>query len=187
MAACLPLCFVITVWSATALPAMMVANSEDMAENDNVNDVMNETSRGTAFFSAEIKGSAQNSVYYGIVEGEEEVFHIFTTVSEIFENGKNVEEMYTGTMGGATTQDGEGNKKSDSGTQVPEITVTGDNLESSTDDTVPQVYVITFSSEDDLKTVFNLYGNTLTNTGTSEKVFLTDDQTASLKTALGID
>lgn len=184
LALCIPLCLIVVVWSVMILPKMMpsamdkyntemstASNSSggayemfgDTDSNDTAAEMTGNSAQRPAcpYASVEIQDVGTFSEFYAKVTDKVAVTIIFNAIHSLY----NVD--------GADQSNGESFE---------------DNVYDSQTSSTSQLkgYTIIFTTEEGLKTVYNLSENILLNVKTNETVVLSDAQVTELMTVLGI-
>lgn len=174
LALCIPVCLIVTVWSAAVLPSMM----------PDLHTVYSQA-------EGEMAGSAPESPFCPYAAVEIQAAGMFPeehngkvtdrlTVAEIFDA---VNSFFADADG--NNQDGSENLQYSDNLPAAEDSA-GDCQSKPASTNRWKVCTITFTAEDGSQVVYHLSGNALVNVSTNETVFLSDGQATGLMAVLGI-
>ena len=168
LALCVPLCLILTVMSVTMLPSMLSIGDKNSAA-DELGNMAGATENGAVWtMQVELLGkddSLQSSVLNGDANA---VTQIYYTIESAFVSAGENETPAAGQESIATS-DKDNENYSQSGTT-----------------SLSSGYKIIFKTDKDIKAVYILNGNILTNAHTNEKVTLSEDQRSQRLHELGI-
>lgn len=168
LALCVPLCLILTVMSVTMLPSMLSIGDKNSAA-DELGNMAGATENGAVWtMQVELLGkddSLQSSVLNGDANA---VTQIYYTIESAFVSAGENETPAAGQESIATS-DKDNENYSQSGTT-----------------SLSSGYKIIFKTDKDIKAVYILNGNILTNAQTNEKVTLSEDQRSQILNELGI-
>ena len=168
LALCVPLCLILTVMSVTMLPSMLSIGDKNSAA-DELGNMAGATENGAVWtMQVELLGkddSLQSSVLNGDANA---VTQIYYTIESAFVSAGENETPAAGQESIATS-DKDNENYSQSGTT-----------------SLSSGYKIIFKTDKDIKAVYIVNGNILTNAQTNEKVTLSEDQRSQILNELGI-
>ena len=173
LALCIPVCLIVTVWSATALPAMMPAEGI----SDRVPPA--EEALGNAGASIVCPYTAVEIQDFGLFP--EEHYETVTDQLVVAEMCQAIQSLFA---------DADGNDRNNDGNppagEIFPAAEDNTNLDMSGSAGKRKGFSITFTAEDGTQAVYHLSENALVNASTNETVFLSDSQAAGLIAVLGI-
>lgn len=167
LAVCIPVCLIVTVWSAIIFPGMMpTADTSDLAQAVEEINGKAEGSLAGPYVSVEIQTAGP------LPEGHDREVTDRLAVAEMF---RAIQSLFADTDGNDLT-DG-GNVPAEEEPAANDLTDAASNRTDCT---------ITFTAEDGSRAVYRLSGNELANERTNETIFLSDPQMAKLLAVLNI-
>lgn len=165
LALCIPVCLIVAAWSTTALPAMMPTVDRAPPTGEAVGNA--EADHGCPYTAVEIQGAGMLPEWHtGKITDPAAAADMFRAVRSLFEE-----------TGGNAQNAGESAPSPEDHTYHDRTDSVG----------TEEDCTIIFTSEEGLRAVYFLSGNTLTDADTNETVSLSDVQAAGLMAVLGLD
>ena len=169
LALCVPLCLILTVMSVTMLPSMLSIGDKNSAADEGENLAGGIESSTVLTMQVELFGkddALQSSV---MNEDANAVTQVYYSIESLFVSADENEKPAAGQE---SVEDYEDKHK--------------ENYSQGTAPSLSSGYRITFKTDKDIKAVYVLNGNILTNAQTNEKVTLSEDQRSQILNELGI-
>ena len=169
LALCIPICFFVTVWSVTILPAMMAANKSDGTVGEGMDMVGGVDGSDVAFSRVEVVNTESETPSSIINYDTDEVEQIYVTLQSSFvteDQGYYNDYASTDVI--------------DDGVDVEE------NVSQSETTTMSSGYRIVFTSENGSQLIYSLVGDKLINEATKQETVLTAEQRSIVLNMLGL-
>lgn len=160
LAFCIPLCFVLLVWSAMSISPVETEDSFDAAADEEEQILFDNTGEKVEYLYAELEIRKSDAATEKITDASE-VARIFETVNGCFAAGEDIDNLMTETQ------------------PLPDM-----DCSNETDGDVLTEISIAFLNAEGTETVYLLKGNRLVNVRTNESAVLSEKQLSELKTAL---